>query len=47
MSHIPLDVSVNGELETDGCTEALRGQMFLCDADVAAVHANDAAVHTF
>lgn len=32
--------------ETDNYTEALHAQMFLCDADVAAVHANDAAAHT-
>lgn len=36
-----------GEFEADGYTEALHAQMFLCDADVAAAHANDTAVHAF
>lgn len=47
MSYPPVDIILNGECETDGYTEALCGQMFLCDADVALAHANDAAVHTF
>lgn len=37
--------SPDGAFETDGSTAALRGQMFLCDADVSAVHASDAGVH--
>lgn len=47
MSSPSVDFTLNGEYETDGYTEAPRGQMFLCDADVAAAHANDAALHTF
>lgn len=41
VSQLSLDIAMNGG-ETLGYPEALCCQMFLCDADVAAVHANDA-----
>lgn len=41
LSRLFLDITMN-KGETLRYPEALSGQMFLCDADVAAVHANDA-----
>lgn len=41
-SRLSLDITMNGG-KTLGFPEALCCQMFLCDADVAAVHANDAS----